>query len=643
MAPPAAGPPPIPARASAKPKHPPTPPTASRAPTDSADLLDHAYASLRRLAAAKPVVGEATAAAEEIERVHLAPPFTAAIAGDNAARAAFLDYLAGAQLFDPERTPPGGMVLSMRRGPVTLCRARHRDGSVEELRLPVPPSPAPPERGGRAAAAASTDAIVQAEAAQVAAYERLPALLRTAPPWWAIWLWVARAFLALRYRRQRAELAAGAAWLDQARRPVVAAGDGADAGAAFEEARRRFVDTVRALSDARGRGDSVERLFIEVAGGPLPEEVVVLDLRPGAGADSLEHAGVDAVIIVGGVTPSALKVPLVRAALGGRGRVFFTGDPAGGAADSRLYPLGGVAPACASLHGLLVHERTRRLGQRAADVLRQGRGVLEGILDKAEAGFADRIARLELQRIADPELLIAERMSKARPLISERVHQLIQQVGVEVTSELERLAGMWSLQLTHAEGTDALRSLAAAIDEQSPAALQAARESAQRLLTGGLAGGAHDLYPAILAELPGRPDAPRPAPVPRPVDLALGDAGAGTKLGPAAPRLKSLFRSLDKIRGDVVDRLTERMHKLEHVATAGLLDAEPQLTAALLEPLQAALRATVADHGAWLDAALASERAAIEQERDRLAPLMRARDGATADLHKLTQMAASLG
>src|SRR5688500_2123623 len=139
---------------------------------------------------------------------------------------------------------PEGMVLSMRRGAVTLCRARHRDGSVEELRLPAPAG------GDEQSREAARRRHAEAEAAQTAASERLPALLRTAPPWWAIWLWVMRAILALRHRRQRAELAAGAAWLEESRRQL-AAGD-AGAGAAFEEASRRFVDTVRALSDARG-------------------------------------------------------------------------------------------------------------------------------------------------------------------------------------------------------------------------------------------------------------------------------------------------------------------------------------------------------------------------------------------------------
>jgi hypothetical protein len=122
MSRPAAAPPPIPTRA----KRPSGPALARRPPgvrAEAVALVDHAYQSLRRLAAARPVAGPASAAAEAIERVHLAGPFTVAIAGETAPRSAFLDYLTGGQLFDPTRRSPPGMVLSVRRGPATLCRA----------------------------------------------------------------------------------------------------------------------------------------------------------------------------------------------------------------------------------------------------------------------------------------------------------------------------------------------------------------------------------------------------------------------------------------------------------------------------------------------------------------------------------------
>jgi hypothetical protein len=630
---PVAVPPPIPPRGARggerpAPPAPPRPPaTGAGVPPQASALVDHAYESLRRLAAAKPLADAATRAAEQIERTHLAAPFTVAIAGEPGARAAFLDFLAGGQLFDPARQAPAGMVMSVRRGAATMCRARHRDGSVEELRMPVAGA-APEDDDARRA-------ISEWEGAAAQAREQLPELLRVRPPWWAIWAWVMRWFLARRHRAELVALAQRNDALAEARRQLEAGVS--DAGAAFDESRRRFAETVRSLADARGRGASVERLFIEVAGGPLPADVVVLELPPTAGADSLEHAGVDACLVVGGVSAAVLEVPLVRAALSERQRVYFTGDPATGDKHAGLRPLGGVAPACAALGSLLAGERALRLGRLAADTLRRGRRTLDDQLERSEKDFADRIARLELQRIADPEAYVALRAERVRPLVVERVHQLMEQATVEVAAEIERLAGGWTARLQAAQTTDELRSAAAAIDEESAAAVQSARLDGRRLLALGIAGSAHDLYPMLLADLPERA-ATAAEPVPAPLEVLPDDSDAGTKLGPAAPWLRSLFRSTEKTRAAVLERLGERMVKLKQVTAADVLDAEPRLVHALAEPLIAGLRAAVDRHGRKLEQALAAEREEILQERARLEPVARARDTAAADHRRLTEL-----
>ncbi len=606
-------------------------------PTAPQTLVDHAYASLRRLAAAEPLTRTATTAAEEIERVHLAGPFTAAIAGEPGPRAAFLGFLAGTPLFAADRQPPDDMVLSLRRGPVTLCRARHRDGSVEELRMPAAAAPEPVEDPH----AEARRELARREAGLATAQAQLPLLLRSRPPWWALWLWVMRWVLSLRHRHLLAGMAAEAGTLASWRHQL-------DTGQAPdslppEDSRQRFIETVRALADARGRGNGVERLFIEIADGPMPENVVILEMRPGAGADSLEHAGVDAVLVVGGITPHAMETPLVRAALDARGRIFFTGDPATAGNDDRLRPLGGVAAACAGLPRLLLDERALRLTRRAAQVLDEGQATLAASIARAETDFGERIARLEKQRVTDPEAVVTEHMNRALPMVVERIHQLIQQVTVELGADVARMANEWQAQLAASQSTDALRAAGSQLDAQSPAALQAARDEAQMLLGLGLRGAAHDLYPQLLGDLPRVPGETVPPPSPLPVELSFGEAVPGTHLGSAAPWLRSLFKSLERTRAEALGKLADRVKKLEQVASAVLLDAEPQMLRALCEPLALSMRAALERHAAWLDTELAGVRAAIEAERARLQPLVRAHDTAVVDSARLADLAAGLG
>src|SRR5437667_8710815 len=94
-----------------------------------------ARSAVRRLADAAPASAIARDALEVIERVGIGPPYTVAIAGDPAARSDLLNQLAGERLFDPARSDPPRVVMTLRRGAVTALRMRRRDGSVEQRRL----------------------------------------------------------------------------------------------------------------------------------------------------------------------------------------------------------------------------------------------------------------------------------------------------------------------------------------------------------------------------------------------------------------------------------------------------------------------------------------------------------------------------
>ena len=74
---------------------------------------------------------------------------------------------------------------------------------------------------------------------------------------------------------------------------------------------------------------------------------------------------------------------------------------------------------------------------------------------------------------------------------------------------------------------------------------------------------------------------------------------------PVAPRLSSLFRSLEALRSEAVAQLEQRISRLRQVATANVLDAEPRLEPAVTGTLAIALRGEVERHAAWLEAELA--------------------------------------
>src|SRR5262249_30820060 len=122
----------------------------------------------------------------------------------------------------------------------------------------------------------------------------------------------------------------------------------------------------------------------------------------------------------------------------------------------------------------------------------------------------------------------------------------------------------------------------------------------------------------------------------------IGDMTSGTSLGAVAPRLTSLFRSLDVLKADALAHLDLRIAKLRQVASANLLDTEPRLEPAVTGTIAVALRAGVERHGAWLEAELARERAAIEAERAQLAALTAIRDTAIVDERQLTSAVAAL-
>lgn len=598
---------------------------------------------MRRLADAPPVAGEARATLARIERVGLGPPYTIAVAGDPGPRGALLDWFGGEPLFAPARHEPDRIVLDLRGGPATSLRARRRDGSVEERVLERPGAGAagderPPHRArrrdGRAATVLAQDDPAFREAVALSA-EPATTMLSRRPPWWAVWRWIALWWRTWWFRRRAPQL------------PAAAGASVAVAGEPSAPARRGFANTVARGKRGEARpafvaalsaclaDDLVERLFLEVAGGRLPETVVVIDLPSRADARALDAIGADACLVACGGRGLAMTEQL-ETVLEVVPHLFTLGDEAAGERDPRVRRLAGFAAAAEQLIAIATIERVLAVGHRAVAALATGSAVLDAAISHAENEFRSRIDRLEALRVGDPDARVADGLARIRPALVGQVKQLLRRSLDLFDSAIAELGEAWTARIAEASSTDALRAAAAQIDEDSPAALQAAQTTAHRALVDGLTERARAHYHQLVGEL--RRGTPRDDAAPPWLTAEVEIAGltSSTSLGTVAPRLTSLFRSLDALRGEALAQLEQRIARLRQLANANLLDAEPRLEPAATGALAVALRGEVERHAAWVEAELARERMAIDAERAELARLAIARDTARADERELT-------
>jgi hypothetical protein len=106
--------------------------------------------------------------------------------------------------------------------------------------------------------------------------------------------------------------------------------------------------------------------------------------------------------------------------------------------------------------------------------------------------------------------------------------------------------------------------------------------------------------------------------------------------------LGGLFQSFDTRRTAVREKAHALIERIRELASAELLDVEPQLHAAIVQALALQLVAACERQASSLAAALAAERAAIAAERAQLAPVVEQRDRAHAILLDLRAELAAL-
>lgn len=616
--------------------------------SSSEALLELALSALRRVGRLETTAHLVGAATDRITAAK-GRPLTAAIVGaDPGARTSFLNFLAGDSLLDPRHRRTGAPVLTLCRGERTTCRIHRRDGSVEELLESGGEAAAEPEAaepaGHDEARTRAREAVAAREMALVRADAALPWWMRQRPPRWAFWLWIARFAGTFLWRRQLAERARAEAEVGVARRALAAASQAVPA----PPSARPATDLPRLIEAAVSKS-GVARISLELARARLPEGVVAIDLPEvnAAGRLALE---IDGCVYVGDPESSPVT-GLPRAVQADLSRLLVIDADDGvrlSAGADRWLPVGDVHGAVDRLPALLAHERALRLGRRALEAIRAACDELDDRLERAEASFAARIDDWDAVRLRDPETFIQASLDAVRPAVNERVHQLIGEASVQLSGELGRLEDGWLRAILEAGSGEELRVVATRIEEEGLEALGGVQTDIRRLIEAGLRGGAHEIYPRLVeplrqraggaARLPPAERSAPPAPAPAPVDIApaLAD-GEGLQLGAAASRLRSLFRSLEGRKERLRQALTQRLGWIRGLASAELLDAEPALAEALLQPLGAALTIAVSQHQAWVESELAAERAAIARERAALEPTARLRQRARDDEARLAR------
>src|SRR5262249_36498729 len=131
------------------------------------------------------------------------------------------------------------------------------------------------------------------------------------------------------------------------------------------ESRSDFVAALSAcLAD-----DAVERLFIEIAGGELPDKVVVIELPSSANARAIDAVGADACLVACSRRGFAMTDQLATV-LAVLPHLFALGDAP--AHDPRVRRLAGFADAAGRLVDIATVERTLAVGQQAVAALAAG-------------------------------------------------------------------------------------------------------------------------------------------------------------------------------------------------------------------------------------------------------------------------------
>ncbi|MDQ3340325.1 MAG: hypothetical protein M4D80_34635 [Myxococcota bacterium] len=575
-------------------------------------LVEQAHATLCRLADAAPATDAVNATIGEIERAW-EKPFALGIGGDLQARTELLNVVCDGQVFDPHDRALGGAAVRVKRGTIAGFRAVRDDGSVEEQQMP--PDRTQDIATARARATAARGEYSERENAIV----RVEGTLSRRPAWWAIWLWPMYWLAMWRSKQRRTDRKLADLALTEARAQLdTGESDATAIEAHVRLATKRYYESLRSLASGGPIGAGVVEVDIIVAKSPLPENTELVEL---SGA-SRAGAEVDAVLLAQG---DKIFAP-VRG-----GHPLAVGDHA---------QLLGALPT------LLADARALRLAKRVERKIRTVLASLADAIERKEATFRSRIARLQALRIEDPSAFARTQLERVHGDISASVNAVVEHSSVHLGSELAQLQHEWVGSIADAADADVLKAALAKVDEEWHTRPRRIAEEVRVLVVGGLGGSARDLYPTVVEALHayGLPEEHmklRAAPELPPITLFPSLTKNSTKLE-RSNWFVGLFRSFETRRTELRGKVHDKVEHMREVAGSELLDAEPRLHHAIGTALTNLLETALGHQGAWLDAALDEERAQVTRDREAILPLLSVHDAVRAETSRLAEMIAQL-
>jgi hypothetical protein len=574
-------------------------------------LVEQAHAALCRLADAPPATDAVAVAIAEIERAW-SMPFVVGIAGDAAARAELFNIACGAKLLDPHARALGSAAIRIRRGATTGFRAFRDDGTSEA-------QPAPPDREAdiataRARAAAARDALQRANAIVY-----VDTIRPKRPAIWAFWMWPVYWIAIWLANKQHPDRGPADRALAEARTQLSTLDADADAIEADDRlAQQRYTKALQDVAGGGPIGKGVLEVEITLAASPLPAGVEIIEL---VGA-SRASAEVDAVLLAQG---DKLLAPT-------RG-----GHP---------LSLGDHAHVLAALPVVLAEARALRIARRVETKIKTVLASLADAIERKEATFRQRIAKLQALRLEDPTAFAAEQLGRMRGEISASVTAVVEHASVHLGSELAQLQQEWIGWIADAPDPDALKAAVTKVEEEWHARPHRIADEVRVLVMGGLGGSARDIYPKAVDALAqyGLPDEHariKAVPALPPVTLFPVLTKEAAKLEKAS-WFAGLFRSFDTRRAEIREKVHDRVERMRELAASELLDAEPRLHHAIGTALAGLLETAMDHQQAWLDGALAAERAAIDKDRETIEPLRSVHDAVRTETYRLAEMLAQL-
>jgi hypothetical protein len=519
---------------------------------------------------------------------------------------------------DPDRSEVLGHDVARARGHVEevesahaaiLARIDERARAMEERREELAGAEGELERLERQrAAAAREDRRAEAErrvAIEAASGRRssVPNFVRSRPPWWALWAWVARVLVGWRYKRTLAEaetLSQRAALLH----PGGAEADGRSKKlaelmrgclrqrdslrAAYEEEaqrrsaledeerrcrarmlecneeleraegqlasfvagrRARFAEHVRALTDANARATELESLQVELES--VPPDVEIVDVGSAHHALDLQRVWelvdreADGCAIVGELPRQAL-------------RLF------GGALRSASPDLLAVR---------LRRARVLRATRHAAEACKVARQSIEAAGARAVEETRRRVESLHKQREADARRLEDE-LLRVQAEVKGRAASALSQAVNHIEWALDRLQASWLAGVRDADSLARLRASLASVETEASEALETAAVDARALLVSTLSGIVAELVRALARE--GSCDPQVALPNWDELEIAIFPSDLRRALRVAPSRFGAHLQALETTRAACEDALRERLDRLRRQAVASLMNLEPQ-------------------------------------------------------------------